>query len=102
MNGGCGAAGVDVYYPRLTIASLSTHYWLTIGGYLSRFWSLEAGDCVSLVLLIGLGLGCRLVLDRFRVWRCWSVCLSLLAHYMDSLLARYWWLFESILVTRGR
>ncbi len=38
----------------MTVDSLLAHYWLTIGGYLSRFWSLEAGDCVSLVFLIGL------------------------------------------------
>ena len=49
MNGGCGGAGVCVYDCRLTVGSLSTHYWLTIGDYLSRFWSLEVGDCVSLV-----------------------------------------------------
>ncbi len=45
----------------VTVDSLLAHYRLTIGGCLGRYWSLEAGDCVSLVLLIGFELGCRLV-----------------------------------------
>ena len=38
----------------MTVDSLLAHYRLTIGGYLGRCSSLEAGDCVSLVFLIGL------------------------------------------------
>ena len=59
----------------MTVDSLLAHYWLTIGGYSSRYWSLVAGDCVSSVFLIGFELGCRLVEGRCRLWRCWSVCL---------------------------
>ena len=79
----------------ITVGSLLAHYRLTIGGYLSRFGSLEAGDCVSLVLLIGSRLGYRLMEGRCRVCRCWSVCLLPTNHYwltIDSLLAHYWWL----------